>query len=358
MLRLLYKYFGGMTMANEKNDEKQKTTIRLGNQDFTVERKKVPVEWLKLDPDNQRISYKLNLLRKEGKGFTDQEIHNLLWSMDSVKNLYQSVLQNGGLIEDPFVRNDGIVVEGNSRTVVVRELHKKFSGDERFSNLYVKILPPNATDEQIITLLGEMHIAGKIEWQAYEKAEYVWKMYKEYGKTYDFLAALLRMSRSKISQNIAAYEETKTYLSEYNDPAGVRRFTHFEEFMKKRQLRERKEKNPEFIKEFRKWVYENKFPDSRDVRILSDILDNPKALESLKNKDTQAAVSILNKEDPSRSSDLYFSIIETIRQLRNIPLAEIKDLQAGDVIKVEKMRDLYKAVKEVADFSKISLGEK
>ena len=186
-------------MVTERNDEKQKHTFKLGNQDFTVERKKVPIDWLKLDPDNQRISYKLTLLRKEGKGNTDQEIHDLLWSMDAVKNLYQSVLQNGGLIEEPFVRNDGIVVEGNSRTVVMRELHKKFPGDERFATLYVRILPPNATDEQIITLLGLMHIAGKIEWQAYEKAEHVWKMVKEYAKTYDYLATHLRMSRSKIS---------------------------------------------------------------------------------------------------------------------------------------------------------------
>lgn len=343
-------------MNNVKTNEQQKMTIRLGNQDFTVERKRVPIDWLKLDPDNQRISYELTLLRKEGRGYTDQEIHDLLWSMDAVKNLYQSVLQNGGLIDDPFVRNDGVVVEGNSRTVVMRELHKKFSGDERFANLYVKILPPNATDEQIITLVGEMHIAGKIEWQAYEKAEYVWKMYREYAKTYDFLAAHLRMSRSKISQNIAAYEETKTYLSENSDPNGIRRFTHFEEFMKKRELRERKDKNPEFMKEFRRWVAEDKFPDSRDVRILPDILGNPKAFEVFKTKNTQAAEIVLNSEDPSRISDLYFSIEETTRQLRNIPLAEIKELESGNSTKVKKISELYESLKEVATIAKLSLG--
>ncbi len=346
-------------MANERNDEKQKITVRLGNQDFTVERKRVPIEWLKLDPDNQRISYQLNLLRKEGKGYTDQEIHDLLWSMDAVKDLYQSVLQNGGLLEDPFVRNDGVVVEGNSRTVVTRELHKKFSGDERFANLYVRILPPNATDEQIITLVGEMHIAAKIEWQAYEKAEHVWKMAKEYNKTYDFLASHLRMSRSKITQNIAAYEETRKYLSENNDPNGIRRFTHFDEFMKKTSLRERAEKDPGFMKEFRSWVAEDKFPDSRDVRILPDILDNPKALEVLrkKGKNIQDAETVLNKDDPSRSSDLYFSIDEAIRQLRNIPLSEIKELEAGNSTKIEKMKDLNNALKEVAAIAKLSLGE-
>ncbi len=341
-------------------DEKAKITMRLGDQDFTVERKKVPITWLKLDPNNQRLGYQLTLLRKEGKGKTDQEIHDLLWAMDQVKDLYQSVLQNGGLMEDPFVTTDGTVAEGNARTVVMRELHKKFPGDERFSGLYVRILPPGATDEQIVTLLGEMHIAGKIEWQAYEQAEYIWRMNKEFAKTYDFLAAHLRMSRSKLAQKIAAYEETKAYLAEYNDPNGIKRFTHFEEFMKKRELREQREKSPEFTKEFRKWVFEGKFPDSRDIRSLPEVLDNPRALEILKNKekDIHSAVAVLNRDDPSRSSDLYFSISEATRQLRNIPLAEIKELEAGNGTKVEKMRELHKALNEVAAFAKMSLSEK
>ena len=88
-----------------------------------------------------------------------------------------------------------------------------------------------------MTLLGELHIAGKIEWRAYEQAEYVWRMNKEFGRTYDFLAAHLRWSRSKIAQKIGAYEETKHYLAEYSDPQGINRFSHFEEFMKKKQLR-------------------------------------------------------------------------------------------------------------------------
>jgi hypothetical protein len=256
------------------------------------------------------------------------------------------------------VRNDGLVVEGNSRTVVMRELHKKFPGDERFATLYVRILPFNATEEQIVTLLGEMHIAGKIEWRAYEQAEYVWKMHREYAKTYDFLAAHLRMSRSKIAQKIGAYEETRTYLTETNDPNGIGRFSHFEEFMKKNTLRERREEDPEFMKEFRKWVADGKFPDSKDIRVLPDVLDNPKALEILRKKGIQAAVTVLNKEDPSRSSDLYFSIDEAIRQLRNIPLAEIKELEAGNDTKVKKMLDLYNALKEVAAIAKLSLGAK
>jgi hypothetical protein len=344
-------------MANEEEKGSQQITVRLGNQDFTVERKKVPIGWLKLDPNNQRLGYQLTLLRKEGRGNTDEEIHQLLWELDPVKDLYQSVLQNGGLIEDPFVKNDGLVIEGNSRTVVMRELHKKLPSDQRFATLYVRILPPGATEEQVTTLLGELHIAGRIEWKAFEQAEYVWKMSKQFGKTYDFLAAHLRMSRSKISQKIAAYEQTKIYLEESNDPVGISRFSHFEEFMRKTALKDRIENDPEFMKEFRKWVLEGRFPDSKDVRMLPEILDNAKALEVLKRTGVQAAVGVLNKEDPSRSSDLYFSVDEAVRQLRNIPLAEIKDLQAKNVTKVEKILELHRALKEVAAFSGLSLGD-
>ena len=90
---------------------------------------------------------------------------------------------------------------------------------------------------------------------------------------------------------------------------------------------------------------------------MPDIIDNPKAFEAFRQNNTQAAEMVLNKDDPSRSSDLYWSIDETTRQLRNIPLAEIKELEAGNGTKVEKMKELHGALKEVADFAKLSLGE-
>src|SRR6266849_7844070 len=135
-------------------------TVRLGNQDFTLERKLVDVNLLKLDPSNQRVSY---LVRRKAAAVSDQDLHKILWEMDAVKDLYQSIYQNGGLLEDPIIRRDGIVVEGNCRTVALRELHKKYPNDKRFSRVYVRFLPEDVTEEQLMLLLGELHIAGKIE---------------------------------------------------------------------------------------------------------------------------------------------------------------------------------------------------
>src|SRR6266568_9270134 len=151
-----------MTNPAQAKEKVTRLTIRIGDRDFVLERKQVPVSFLKLDPKNQLLSYQLGQLRKEGKLGTDTELHEVLWALDPVKDLYQSVFQNGGLIQDPIVKDDGLVVEGNCRTVVVRELHKKFPKDERFGSLYVQVLPSDFSEEQLVTLLGELHIAGKI----------------------------------------------------------------------------------------------------------------------------------------------------------------------------------------------------
>ena len=336
-------------------DDATKFTMRLGDRDFVLERKRVTVSSLKLDPKNQRLSYLLGQLRKEGKLGTDTELHDLLWGMDQVKDLYQSILQNGGLIHDPIAKGDGLVAEGNCRTVALRELHKKFPKDDRFTTVFVQILPPNFSEEQLVTLLGELHIAGKIEWRAYEQAEYVYKMNKQFGKTYDFLSSHLRWTRSKIAQKIAAYEETTIYLAETADPQGVNRFSHFEEFMKKKELRDKRENDPKFMKSFRQWVFHGKFPDAKDVRIFPDVLINARAFKAFEQKDIQAAERILIESDPSRSSDFYWSVDQTTQKLRSTPLSELNDLKDGDTAKLAKLRELNRALLDVAKAAGVSL---
>ena len=344
-----------MAHPSQAHEPTTKLTIRINDRDFILERKQVPVSFLKLDPKNQRLSYQLSQLRKEGKLGTDSELHDVLWAMDPVKDLYQSIYQNGGLIQDPIIKDDGLVVEGNCRTVVMRELHKKLPNDERFSSLWVQFLPKGFSEEQLVTLLGELHIAGKIEWRAYEQAEYVYKMSKQFAKTYDYLSAHLRWPRSKIAQKIAAYEETSIYLAETADPQGVNRFSHFEEFMRKKELRDKRQSDPKFMKSFRDWVFQGKFPDAKDVRIFPDVLANPKAFNEFQQKGIQAAERVLIESDPSRSSDFYWSIDQTTQKLRNTPLSELNDLKDGDSAKIAKLRDLHRALSDVAKTAGVPL---
>lgn len=328
--------------------------IRLGNRDFELERSKVPISFLRLDPSNQRLSF---LLRRAGGTATDAQLHKMIWELDPVKDLHTSIYQNGGLIQDPIVRRDGTVVEGNCRTVAVRELNRKYPEDARWQHLFVQLLPVEVTDEQLTMLLGELHIAGRIEWRAFEQAEYVWKMNKVYGKTYDFLASHLRWSRSKLAQKIAAYEETKSYIEESGDPDGINRFSHFEEFMKKAELRDKREAEPSFMRDFRRWVKEAKFPDAKDVRDLPAILESDKALEAFENTGARAAKQILHDKDPSLGSNLWATIDKATGELLNMPLVEVQDLKTGHESKVEKLRLLQRALRAVAQHADLSLKQ-
>ena len=137
-------------------------SLALGGRTFTVKRVPWKVADLKLDPKNQRLGYLLRT-HKKGVPATDKELHEMLWDIDQVKALYQSILQNGGLLEDPIIYDNGVVVEGNCRTVCLRELCKKYPKDGRFQQVHVRVLPADVTEEQLMLLLGELHVAGKIE---------------------------------------------------------------------------------------------------------------------------------------------------------------------------------------------------
>ncbi|MCG3145311.1 MAG: hypothetical protein HONDAALG_02900 [Gammaproteobacteria bacterium] len=330
-------------------------TFRLGNADFSVKRELWPVEKLRLDPNNQRLGY---LLRQHKKAPTvnDAELHKILWDIDQVKALYQSVYQNGGLLEDPVVRVDSTVVEGNCRTVVMRELHKKYSDDDRFSKVWVRVLPPNVTEEQISLLLGELHIAGKIEWRAFDQAEYVWKMNKVHGKTYDFLSTHLRWSRSKLSQKISAFEETRAYLERTGDPQGINRFSHFEEFMRKKPLRDWTERDPDFMRRFGQWVFDGKLPESKDVRDLPAILENADALHKFEKEGIRAARVLLQDANPSMVSNLYSAIDQASAELETISLQEITALQDGNEARLEKLRRLARTLRKIESFAGIKLS--
>lgn len=322
-------------------------TIRLGNQDFTVRREHWSVSKLKLDATNPRLQF---ALRRTAMAASDHELHQLLWDLDQVKALYQSIYQNGGLIEDPIVRSDGTVVEGNCRTVALRELQKKYDKDPRWSRVFVRVLPDAVTPEQIMLLLGELHIAGKIEWRAFDQAEYVWRMNKEFGKTYDYLAAHLRWSRSKLAQKIAAYEEAKAYVSRTSDPQGINRFSHFEEFMKKKPLRDRRDSEPKFMERFSNWVLTGKFPDAKDVRDLPEIMGNSESLEALEKDGVQKARAVLYAENPALTSNLYSAVDRAAEELESIAFNELKALQAGDNARIEKLRRLQKALKGIEQY--------
>ena len=91
----------------------------------------------------------------------------------SVKNLVPEVERHGGLIEPILVRLDTReVIEGNSRLAVYRILRDRgVRGEWDKAPCY---LVSALTDDQQAAFLNQIHVKGKTQWSAYEKANFAY----------------------------------------------------------------------------------------------------------------------------------------------------------------------------------------
>lgn len=329
-------------------------TIRLQDRDVAYTRERLPVDQLTLDPKNPRIQY---LIGRQTEPVTQERLDELLWAKDQVKALAQSIKQNGGVYEDVIVqKQDGryLVREGNSRTVASRHLVEQHPGDHRFSVVPAMVFDGDLTEDDLATMLASMHVAGKIRWDAYEQAKHVATLYDIHGKTYDWMATHLRLSKSRITQDLKAYRWTTDYLATNPDPRNLERFAFFQELARKKELAERYAEDPGFQQEFRRWLAEGKLTGSHQVRQLEAILDNSQARKVLGEEGFTAAAQVLIREDPSLGSDLYDAIKRATERLKKAPLDEIADLRQNKQ-KLIMLRDLELSLKNFATMAGVEL---
>jgi ParB-like nuclease domain len=328
--------------------------IRLQDRDVPFERARLTVDQLTLDPANPRIQY---LIGRQAEPITQQRLDELLWAKDQVKGLAMQIKQNGGVYDPLIVQKlDGryLVREGNSRTVATRHLADQHPSDERYSTVPAMIFDEELTDDDLAVLLADMHVTGKIRWDAYEQAKHVATLYNVHGKTYDWLATHLRLSKSRITQDLKAYKWTTDYLDENPDPKNLEKFAFFSEVARKKALSERYSDDLGFQQQFKRWLADGQLNDSKQVRQLETILDNPQAARVLDEDGYNAAASVLIREDPSLGSDLYDSVKRATDKLTKAPADEIHDL-AKNKQKLLMLRNLRRAIDDLATLAEVEL---
>jgi hypothetical protein len=194
--------------------------------------------------------------------------------------LANSIFQNGGVYESIIVQRNGSkfkAKEGNCRVVGTRHLLEQHPNDPRFMTVPAMIFDVDLTEEDLAILLADMHVAGKIRWDAYEQAKHVHDLFHVYGKTYEWLSNHLRLSKSKIVELLSAYRATNDFLTAHPQPVNVRKFSLFHEIMRKKELRHRYADDLEFKQAFHRCLAEDKITDHRQVRDLPRILAHPEA---------------------------------------------------------------------------------
>ena len=79
-------------------------------------------------------------------------------------------------------------------------------------------------------------------------------------------------------------------------------------------------------------------------------MNNPQALKVLEKNGVERARQVLYAENPALTSNLYSAIDRASEELESIPLNEIKELQAGDAARIEKIRRLKEALRGIEQY--------
>ena len=328
--------------------------IRIQDRDIPFERARLSLDQLTLDPKNPRIQY---LIGRQPEPVTQDRLDELLWAKDQVKALSQAIKQNGGVYDEIIVqKSDGryLVREGNSRTVATRHLAAQHAGDSRFATVPAMVFDEVLTDDDLAVLLADMHVTGKIRWDAYEQAKHVWTLHNVHGKTYDWLATHLRLSKSRITQDLKAYKWTSDYLIEHPDAKNLEKFSFFNELARKKALDARYTDDLEFQQQFKGWLTDGRLTDSKQVRQLETILANDQAVKALDEGGWTEAAGVLVREDPALGSDLYDSVKRATERLTKVPADEIQDL-ATNKQKVIMLRNLRRAIDDLATLADVEV---
>lgn len=323
----------------------------------TYSAERLPINDCQLDPQNPRVQYLIGL---RAGSMSEAEVEEALWKTNAVKELAASIEANGG-VREPVIaeRQNGtgryIFREGNCRLVGLRRLLKRHPQDPRFREVDAYVFEEGAlSEEDIAVILSDIHVAGKIEWPAYEEARLVADLNHRYGKSLDWLADHLRKGRSKILQLLWAYDKTTEFLAVSPTPDSVRKFSFFYEVAKKKELKEKFEGDTTFKASFQSWVKDGQLTDSKQVRSLPDILASEEAAKALNSQGFDEANRVLITQNPAREGGPYEAIVWATEELRGFAASEIAALKSTPA-KLILVRNLKRALEDLATLGGLTL---
>ena len=141
---------------------------------------KVDIGKLKFFMDNPRI---YSAVRKQTDNLTpnQEQIFQILKEHEpNVRDLMRRIEHHGSVLEPLLVKRGTYeVLEGNSRLaackILIEKYEKKTKADilMEITRLPCELIPEDTEDDIIFAWLGELHLKGKLDWDAYEKASYI-----------------------------------------------------------------------------------------------------------------------------------------------------------------------------------------
>jgi hypothetical protein len=326
-------------MVNENN------VIIVDGNIITTEIKEMNIFDLKYWHENPRIDSIIKQKFPTG-GVTEDNLEQELWALDSVKDLYQDIKQNKGLIDEILVKGNQ-VLEGNSRLCAYKQLHKKATTDdekEKWAKIRARIISDNISDEAIFTILGTWHIKGKAEWRKFEKAAYIYRLHKDYGKNPKQIAIMVKQSETDVRNIIETY---KTMIEKgITETKEQKKFSTVFEIIKNPEMKKVKKENPLLFDKCIEAVKDDKFERGEQVRDLPKIIQDKKAKKAFfeAGESFQDALDIAKSRHPEFEDIFYNQIKKTTTILQDCSVERIEEIKI-DGHKKHIVENFYKEVK-------------
>ena len=336
-------------------------TLSVRGRQIPYELKELNIHDLRYYPDNPRINY---IISTHDGEVTQEIIEQKLLVLDTTKDLVKDVEENQGLIEEVLVIGDE-VVEGNTRLAVYRRLAKKYPEDPRWTTIPAKVLSSEIRPQELFFILGTLHIKGKNEWSAYEKAAYIYRMVRELDYSAQEVAKQLGHQANTVEAMLKAYETMRDiYLpqatkdsDDFETQDALRKYSYFEAFYRQKDLAQRARETPVFVDEFCEWVSCDVFPKADCVRSeLPKILNNrraSKAFYSLVEIDPEAAFEeaelVLHENKPEQMDPFYMGVKEFRNLLQDASVEEIKADLDAEGPRAKACRDQLKRCRKELD---------
>ena len=252
-----------------------KREMPIGKQTVLVTDTELKQSDLKFYAENPRVFSALHTLDDDAP--SQETIEKEMCKLDHVKTLRMSIEANGGLLEPVIVRGN-VVLEGNCRLAAYRMLAKV--DPIKWAYIRCTVLPEDITEEQILNLLGTIHIIGRMDWNAFEKAGYLYRTQKKSRRPINAIADDLGMRVNDAKLAIKVYDRMHK-----EDDMQPRKWSHYFELFKNPAITNADEENPDMkiISRVIDKIKNEEFTDAKDIRKIGTVIksQNEDALEVL-----------------------------------------------------------------------------
>jgi hypothetical protein len=312
---------------------------------------------------NRRIDLFVREFQEQfGREPSSDEIYEKMVSEDGeyqLRSLAKSIAHNG--VRLPIIlAADGRLLDGNRRYFATRyAIEKHLAEVDELEDIPAWVLTDEASEEDERKVLIETNFlpSYKLDWANYIKALVMFEDYYDRGVTYDKLAEVYGMTKSRIRSMVQAMDLINEFVAHFHDDdnpskaeeaqnIAYKHFVFFEEAYNK--LRGRLDSDVDLKEHFFDWMLHEKFSTITEVRRLGEVRDDQEAWDAIRQDSPDAVKRALHVVDDKRLPDMADGerkIKKVIRMLQELKEGEIASMTPDTL---DELRDVLEDVHAMA----------